>query len=127
MWLCEGAERGRFSGFYYSFVRVMSGKAYIRHILSIYSAYIGTRWKGGGREVALSERAHTGHPTLRDIAEHWTEKGVKDETTRPRDEEISKRTMREVAKTEYRHSGITVYRQERRILCGKMNEADSRS
>ena len=31
----------------------MSGKAYIRHILSIYSAYIGTRWKAGGREDAL--------------------------------------------------------------------------
>ena len=31
----------------------MSGKAYIRHILSIYSAYIAIRWKAGGREVAL--------------------------------------------------------------------------
>jgi len=31
----------------------MSGKAYIRHILSLYSAYIGTRWKAGGREDAL--------------------------------------------------------------------------
>lgn len=53
MWRCEGAEKGRFSGFYYSYVRVMSGKAYIRHILSIYSAYIAIRWKTGGREVAL--------------------------------------------------------------------------
>lgn len=50
MWLCEGAKRGRFSGFYYSLVRVMSGKAYIRHILSIYSAYIAIRWKAGGKE-----------------------------------------------------------------------------
>ena len=41
----------------------MSGKAYIRHILSIYSAYIGDRWKEGGREgdereiAGLSSRA----------------------------------------------------------------------
>ena len=47
---CEGAERGRFSGLSYGLGRVMSGKAYIRHILSIYSAYIGDRRKAGGRK-----------------------------------------------------------------------------
>ena len=41
----------------------MSGEAYIRHILSIYSAYIATGWKAGGREgdereiAGLSSRA----------------------------------------------------------------------
>ena len=31
-----------------SFVMWMPDRAYIRHILSIYSAYIGRRWKTGG-------------------------------------------------------------------------------
>jgi hypothetical protein len=29
----------------------MSGRAYIRHIFSIYSAYIAIRWKAGGDQV----------------------------------------------------------------------------
>ena len=36
-------------------VRVMSDKAYIRHILSIYSAYIGIRWNGQNRSCIEAE------------------------------------------------------------------------